>query len=386
VLVRDSSTGGLVALGGDRDEVAMYVCGITPYDATHLGHAATYLLFDELQRVARDAGLRVRYVQNVTDIDDPLLERAVQTGEDWTAIAERETQLFREDMAALRVIPPAAYIGAVEAIPDIVDAVQVLRERGAAYDVEGDTYFSVSAAPDFGEVSHLSVLDMVRLSGERGGDPDRAGKKDPLDSLLWQSARAGEPAWDSSLGHGRPGWHVECAAIALKHLGATIDVQGGGDDLVFPHHEMSAAQAAVITGEHPFARAFVHQAMVGYEGEKMSKSRGNLVLVSKLRAAGVDPMAIRLALLAHRHDAAWEWHDEEIDAAIARLERWRAAFARPSAGSAVPLIAALRHALRSGLDTPAALDAVDRWAGTEGADAAAPRTAATAVDALLGVT
>jgi L-cysteine:1D-myo-inositol 2-amino-2-deoxy-alpha-D-glucopyranoside ligase len=388
VRVRDSSTGRLVELGASRDELSMYVCGITPYDATHLGHAATYLLFDEVQRVARDAGKRVRYVQNVTDVDDPLLERAVQTGEDWTAIAERETQLFREDMAALRVIPPQAYIGAVEAIPDIVDAVEVLRDRGAAYDVEGDTYFSVSSAPDFGEVSHLSVPDMVRLSGERGGDPDRPGKKDPLDSLLWQSARPGEPAWDSSLGHGRPGWHVECAAIALKHLGATIDVQGGGDDLVFPHHEMSAAQAAVITGEHPFARAFVHQAMVGYDGEKMSKSRGNLVLVSKLRSDGVDPMAIRLALLAHRHDAAWEWHDAEINAAVARLDRWRAAFARPAGPPAAPLIDALRHALRNGLDTPAALDAVDTWAGTDGADgadAAAPKTAATAVDALLGI-
>jgi L-cysteine:1D-myo-inositol 2-amino-2-deoxy-alpha-D-glucopyranoside ligase len=153
----------------------MYVCGITPYDATHLGHAATYLLFDELQRVARDAGKTVRYVQNVTDVDDPLLERAVQTGEDWTAIAERETQLFREDMTALRVLAPDEYIGAVEAIPDITRAIVTLRDQGAAYDVDGDTYFAVSAAPDFGEVSHLPVAEMVRLSGERGGDPDRTG-------------------------------------------------------------------------------------------------------------------------------------------------------------------------------------------------------------------
>jgi L-cysteine:1D-myo-inositol 2-amino-2-deoxy-alpha-D-glucopyranoside ligase len=385
IRVRDSSTGELAAIGDGRDEVSMYVCGITPYDATHLGHAATYLLFDELQRVARDAGKWVRYVQNVTDVDDPLLERAVQTGEDWTAIAERETQLFREDMTALRVIAPMAYIGAVEAIPDVVEAVVALRDRGAAYDVDGDTYFSVAAAPDFGEVSHLSVPDMVRLSGERGGDPGRAGKKDPLDSLLWQSARPGEPAWDSPLGHGRPGWHIECAAIALEHLGQTIDVQGGGDDLVFPHHEMSAAQAAVITGEHPFARAYVHQAMVGYGGEKMSKSRGNLVLVSKLRADGIDPMAIRLALLAHSHEAAWEWHDEEIDAAVARLGRWRAGFARPSAAPADALVAALRHALRNGLNTPAALDAVDAWVAREGDDVPAPAAAATAVDALLGI-
>jgi L-cysteine:1D-myo-inositol 2-amino-2-deoxy-alpha-D-glucopyranoside ligase len=385
VLARNSSTHQLAEIGAGRDEILMYVCGITPYDATHLGHASTYLLFDELQRVCRDAGKKVRYVQNVTDVDDPLLERAVQTGEDWSAIAERETQLFREDMMALRVLAPDEYIGAVEAIPDIVEAIQGLQDRGAAYEVDNDTYFSVASDPDFGEVGKLSVAEMVELSRERGGDPDRAGKKDPLDALLWQAARDGEPAWDSPLGHGRPGWHVECAAIALKHLGPTIDIQGGGDDLVFPHHELSAAQAEVITGSHPFARAYVHQAMVGYDGEKMSKSKGNLVLVSRLRAAGVDPMAIRLALLAHRHDAAWEWHDGDIDASVSQLDRWRAGFARPSGPPAEPLIASLRATLRAGLNTPAALHAVDDWAAGAGADTEAPHDAATAVDALLGI-
>jgi L-cysteine:1D-myo-inositol 2-amino-2-deoxy-alpha-D-glucopyranoside ligase len=385
IRVRDSSKHDLVEIGAGRDELLMYVCGITPYDATHLGHAATYLLFDELQRVARDAGKTVRYVQNVTDVDDPLLERAAQTGEDWTALAERETELFREDMAALRVLAPDEYIGAVEAMPDVVEAITALRERGGAYDLEGDTYFSVAAGPRFGAVSGLSVEEMVRLSGERGGDPQRAGKKDPLDCLLWQAARPGEPAWDSPLGHGRPGWHVECAAIALKHLGPSIDVQGGGDDLIFPHHELSSAEAEVITGDPPFARAFVHQAMVGYDGEKMSKSRGNLVLVSKLRASGVDPMAIRLALLAHRHDAAWEWNDEEIGAAVDRLGRWRAAFQRPTGAPATDLVTALRRTLRGGLDTPAALDAVDDWVAADGSDPGAPAAAANAVDALLGV-
>jgi L-cysteine:1D-myo-inositol 2-amino-2-deoxy-alpha-D-glucopyranoside ligase len=385
ILVSDSSTGSLTEVSAGRDELAMYVCGITPYDATHLGHAATYLLFDELQRVALDAGKTVRYVQNVTDVDDPLLERAAQTGEDWTELAERETELFREDMTALRIIAPAAYIGAVEAIPDVVNAIVTLRDRGAAYELEGDTYFSVAAAPEFGDVSGLPVAEMVRLSGERGGDPERLGKKDPLDCLLWQAARPGEPSWDSELGAGRPGWHIECAAIALEHLGPAIDVQGGGDDLVFPHHELSAAEAEVITGSHPFARAFVHQAMVGYEGEKMSKSRGNLVLVSKLRADGVDPMAIRLALLAHSHDAAWEWHDSEIDAARERLMRWRAAFARAEAPAAGPLIVELRAVLRTGLNTPAALQAVDAWTQAEGADKSAPAEVAVAVDALLGI-
>jgi L-cysteine:1D-myo-inositol 2-amino-2-deoxy-alpha-D-glucopyranoside ligase len=385
MLVRDSARGGLTEIGAGRDSILMYVCGITPYDATHLGHAATYLLFDELQRVARDAGKTVRYVQNVTDVDDPLLERAAQTGEDWTAIAERETQLFREDMTALRVIAPEEYVGAVEAIPDIVESISELRDRGAAYELEGDTYFSVAAAPDFGSVSRMPAAEMVRLSGERGGDPARPGKKDPLDCLLWQAAKPGEPAWDSALGHGRPGWHIECAAIALKHLGPSIDVQGGGDDLVFPHHELSSAQAGVLTGERPFARANVHQAMVGYHGGKMSKSKGNLVLVSTLRAAGVDPMAIRLALLAHSHQAAWEWHDDEIDAAVAQLAAWRAALERPAGAGAAGLIADLRAALRGGLDSAAALRAVDTWAAAEGDVPGAPATAAVAVDALLGI-
>jgi L-cysteine:1D-myo-inositol 2-amino-2-deoxy-alpha-D-glucopyranoside ligase len=288
-------------------------------------------------------------------------------------------------MAALRVLAPAAYIGAVEAIPDIADAVVTLRDSGAGYDVDSDIYFSVASAPDFGEVGHLSVEEMTRLSAERGGDPDRAGKKDPLDPLLWKSARPDEPAWDSPLGHGRPGWHIECAVIAMKYLGATIDVQGGGDDLVFPHHEMSAAHAETLTGEHPFARAFVHQALVGYDGEKMSKSRGNLVLVSKLRAAGVDPMAIRLALLAHNHDVAWEWHDPEIDVATDRLSRWRTALSRPAASPSAPLVGALRTVLREGQDTAAALDAVDAWAAADGDDPAAPAGASTAIDALLGI-
>ena len=383
--VHDTSTGTLQTVEGRDGAVRMYVCGITPYDATHLGHAATYLLFDLVQRACLDAGLDVRYVQNVTDIDDPLLERAVQTGQDWRAIALRETALFRDDMAALRVIPPDEYIGAVEAIPDIVDIVERLRERGAAYDLDGDIYFSVASAPRFGEVGHYSAVDMLRLSGERGGDPDRPGKKDPLDCLLWQGAKPEEPSWDSPLGPGRPGWHVECAAIALRHLGDEIDINGGGSDLVFPHHELSAAEAEVATGAPSFARAYVHQAMVAYEGEKMSKSRGNLVFVSRLRAAGVDPMALRLALLAHRHTADWEWHDPELDVAIARLERWRAALARAAAPAAAPVVRDLRKALGDGLDTPKALDVVDAWVATQGDDAGAPAAVAAAIDALLGI-
>ena len=383
--VPDTATGDLVEIVGDEGVLRLYVCGITPYDATHLGHAATYLLFDLIQRVAIDAGLTIRYVQNVTDVDDPLLERASATGDDWVALAERETQLFREDMTALRILPPDHYIGAVEAIPYIVDTVASLRDRGAAYELDGDIYFSVAAAPHFGAVGHYSVEEMVALSRERGGDPDRPGKKDPLDCLLWQAARPGEPAWDSPMGRGRPGWHIECAAIALRHLGPSISVNGGGSDLIFPHHELSAAEASVLTGVWPFAQAFVHQGLVGYQGEKMSKSRGNLVFVSRLRTSGVDPMAIRLALLAHEPGADWEWYDDEIGLARTRLARWRSALARPSAPPAVPIVEALRNELADGLRTPRALDVIDGWADTPGEDIAAPAQVAAAVDALLGV-
>ncbi len=367
----------------------MYVCGITPYDATHLGHAATYVTYDLLQRVLRDAGHEVAYVQNVTDVDDPLLERAARDGEDWRELAERETQRFREDMVALRVLPPKAYVGAVEAIPLIVTMIEELRDKGATYALDGDVYFAVSSAPRFGEVGHYSFVQMLEYAGERGGDPDRPGKKDPLDPLLWRAERPGEPSWDSPFGPGRPGWHVECAAIAREHLGVTIDIQGGGSDLVFPHHECGAAHAEVASAGRPFARTYVHSGMLAYEGTKMSKSLGNLVFVSHLRAEGADPAAIRLALLAHRYRDDWEWTAAELDAAAGRLERWRAAAALPAGPRAEAVVEQVRRRLADDLDAPAALSAVDRWARDAlvrgGHDAAAPQLMRALVDALLGV-
>jgi L-cysteine:1D-myo-inositol 2-amino-2-deoxy-alpha-D-glucopyranoside ligase len=367
----------------------MYVCGITPYDATHLGHAATYLAFDLVQRVWRDAGTAVRYVQNVTDVDDPLLERAARDGEDWTALAERETALFRADMAALRVLPPDDYVGAVEAIPQIVPLVQQLLDAGAAYPVDDDVYFSVQSSPRFGYQSGLDADTMLALSAERGGDPERSGKKDPLDPVLWRAARPGEPSWDSPLGPGRPGWHVECTAIALDRLDQPIDVQGGGSDLAFPHHEMSAAHAEVATGSWPFARAYVHAGMVGLDGEKMSKSRGNLVLVSRLLEAGTDPAALRLALLDAHYRADRDWRAADLDAAVARLDRWRRAVALPAGPDATPALDRVRERLANDLDTPAALHAVDRWADEAlargGRDPDAPRLVRDLSDALLGV-
>jgi L-cysteine:1D-myo-inositol 2-amino-2-deoxy-alpha-D-glucopyranoside ligase len=368
----------------------IYVCGITPYDATHLGHAATYNAFDLVQRVWLDTGHQVEYVQNVTDVDDPLLERAADTGEDWRALAERETDLFRQDMTALRLLPPAHYIGAVEAIPGIVPLIERLRDLGAAYEIDGDIYFSVHSDPDFGKVSRLDAAAMRVLSAERGGDPERAGKKDPVDPMLWRTAREGEPSWDGgSLGPGRPGWHIECVAIALDHLGMGFDVQGGGSDLAFPHHEMGASHAQVLTGQYPYAKAYVHAGMVGLDGEKMSKSRGNLVFVSALREQGVDPAAIRLALLAHHYRSDWEWTQGVLDEAVERLARWRAAVSRPDGPPADGVLAAVRAALADDLDAPRALAAVDEWAALQaasgGTDTGAPGLVSRTVDALLGV-
>ncbi|MER5333662.1 cysteine--1-D-myo-inosityl 2-amino-2-deoxy-alpha-D-glucopyranoside ligase [Micromonospora sp. NPDC002717] len=371
----------------------MYVCGITPYDATHLGHAATMIAFDLVQRMWRDAGLDVRYVQNVTDIDDPLLERAERDGEDWKVLAMRETALFREDMEALRIIPPAHYVGAVESIPDIAEKVLVLLKEGAAYRLEdgtGDVYFDIAAAPRFGYESNLTREQMLEIFPERGGDPDRAGKRDPLDPLLWRGAREGEPSWPGGdLGSGRPGWHIECAVIALNLLGDRIDVQGGGNDLIFPHHECSAAHAERLTGAAPFADHYVHAGMIGLDGEKMSKSRGNLVFVSRLRADRVDPMAVRLALLSGHYRADRTWTDELLAAAQQRLARWRQAAAVPAGPSGEAFLAGVRARLADDLDSPAALVLADEWAAAALAgtatDPAAPTLFADTLDALLGI-
>jgi len=357
----------------------MYVCGITPYDATHIGHAATYLAFDLLNRAWRDGGHEVRYVQNVTDVDDPLLERASATGRDWRELAAEQTDLFAADMAALAVVPPDEYIGAVEAVPLVVSAVQRLLDAGHAYQVggyhlpsgevepDGDVYFSVHTDPRFGAVANLDEATMLQIFAERGGDPDRPGKKHPLDCLLWRVARPGEPAWDGgALGMGRPGWHIECTTIALEHLGMSFDVQGGGSDLAFPHHEMGAAEGQVLTGTWPYARAYAHAGMVALDGHKMSKSRGILVFVSSLRAEGIDPAAIRLAILAQHYRSDWEWTPDGLAAAERRLTTWRAAaIAGDHEAADEHLLATLRERLADDLDAPGALAAVDAWAAAE---------------------
>jgi L-cysteine:1D-myo-inositol 2-amino-2-deoxy-alpha-D-glucopyranoside ligase len=405
--LRNTATGELTRAAAGP-VATLYACGITPYDATHIGHAATYVAWDLLVRAWRDAGHEVIYVQNVTDVDDPLLERASRDGEDWRALADREVALYRRDMEALRILPPAHLVGVVEALPVIERLSQVLADRGALYELERDVYFSRASDPAFGAVSHLDPPAMLELFAERGGDPARPGKKDPLDALVWLTARPGEPSWASPFGPGRPGWHVECAAIATSHLGPVFDVQAGGSDLIFPHHEFSASHARVAFGERSaFARVYAHSGMVRLDGEKMSKSLGNLVFVSSLLADGVDPMAIRLAIMAHRYGDDWDWTAAGLAAAQERLARWRAAVARAQSGAgssgadsaSVPggpaaesVLAEVRKRVADDLDAPGALAAVDRWASAVLAAPALPpgMPAAAAlvrdtVDALLGI-
>ncbi len=369
VRLHDTSSGELVTHVPDGP-AKLYVCGITPYDATHMGHAATYVAFDLLLRAWRNAGHEVSYVQNVTDVDDPLLERAEKINIDWRELADRETELFRQDMTALRVVPPGHYIGAVEAIPLIVELIEKLDAAGSIYRVDDDLYFSVTADPAFGDESGWSREQMLEVYSDRGGDPERPGKRDPLDCVVWRAERPGEPGWDSPWGHGRPGWHIECTAIAMRYLGSPFDIQGGGSDLIFPHHEMCASEAHVATPGTPFARAFAHAGMVAYDGEKMSKSKGNLVFVSALRNADLDPMAIRLVLLRHHYRSDWEWTDEQLWDAVDTLARWRHAMTLGAGAPAGPVVEEVLAALSDDLDAPRAVEAIDSWARATNGDGA----------------
>jgi L-cysteine:1D-myo-inositol 2-amino-2-deoxy-alpha-D-glucopyranoside ligase len=373
-----------------RPETAaqLYVCGITPYDATHIGHAATYLAYDGLIRLWMDAGYDVDYVQNVTDVDDPLLERATATGVDWRDLAASQTDLFRGDMEALAIIPPTHYVAVTEMIEPTADAVKTLLDQGIAYYVDTDVYFdsataSVSAPWALGDESRLDRSTMLELSAERGGDPDRAGKRDPLDPLLWRGARDGEPSWETVLGSGRPGWHIECAVIAEQHLTLPLTVQAGGSDLVFPHHEFTDGHAAALTGT-PLAQAYSHAGLVAYQGEKMSKSLGNLVLVSQLTSSGIDPRAIRLSILAQTYRVDWEWTDALLVDGRERLLRWNAwaQAASDDATDETDLLRELRSTLSNDLDTSGAIRVIDAAinSGTR-----ASRVDVAAIDALLGV-
>ena len=391
LVLTDTATSSKKALEKKRT-YRMYVCGITPYDATHLGHAATYLTFDLINRYLRATGAHVSYVQNITDIDDPLLERANRDGVDWSELAQQQIDLFRSDMVHLRVIPPAHYIGAVEAIPLVVQAISELEEQSSIYPVDSDLYFSVKKDSDFGSRSNFSQAKMLEIFAERGGDPDRVGKSDPLDCLVWMSQRVNEPGWDSSLGKGRPGWHIECTAIALEYLDPSdleetlIDIQGGGSDLIFPHHEMCAAQARVITGKE-LSASYVHAGMIGLDGEKMSKSKGNLVFVSRLIAEGVSPMVIRWALMSDHYRSDRMWSDDVLQEAHVAIDQLTAALAQKDCAPTEDLINSIVLALSDDLDTPLIVSQLKNWSsltlsGEGGGESSDLRIA---LDALLGL-
>ncbi|MGH9277054.1 MAG: class I tRNA ligase family protein [Acidimicrobiales bacterium] len=350
--------------------VTMYTCGITPYDATHVGHAATYLFYDVLQRRLRDAGRDTRCVRNVTDVDDDILRKARELGVRYGDLAAEEVARFQADMEVLNVLPVASEPTASSAIDDIQRVVATLLDRGHAYRSGGAVYYGVETFDRFGRLSHLDRATMLDLAGERGGNPDDPAKRDPLDFVLWQPSAPDEPAWESPWGAGRPGWHIECSTLATRELGPTIDLHGGGTDLVFPHHECEIAQAEAANGQ-PFVRHWLHAPMVTLDGVKMSKSVGNLVFVSEL-VKDWDPMAVRLALLDHDHHDSWDWHDGLLPAADERLQRWRAQ-AGPGEGGLFDV----RAALDDDLDIPRALAAID--------DAAARGEAVGAAAQVVGV-
>ena len=354
-------------------QVLMYTCGITPYDATHLGHAATFIAYDVLQRRLLDLGHTVKCVRNVTDVDDPLFAKARQLGVHYLDLAAGEEARFERDMVALDALPVHSTPRASSAIPDIRGFIGMVLERGFAYEAGGSVYFDVSKFPSFGAVSHYSEAEMIEFAKERGGNVDDPHKRHPLDFVLWHPSAPDEPSWDTLWGPGRPGWHIECSALALRELGTTIDLHGGGSDLIFPHHECERAQSEAATGA-PFVKHWMHVAMVHKDGAKMSKSLGNLVFVDQLRKEW-DPRAIRLAIIEHHYRVEWEWEDGLMARNAARLTAWHDAAAAHADDPGV--LDDVRAALDDDLDTPAALAVID-------AAAAAGRGVASAAK-LLGV-
>jgi L-cysteine:1D-myo-inositol 2-amino-2-deoxy-alpha-D-glucopyranoside ligase len=348
----------------------MYVCGITPYDATHLGHAATYLTFDLINRYLSLSGVKVDFVENITDIDDPLFERAKRDNQSWSELGSSQVALFESDMTSLRVLPPRNYVSVTEAMDSIIIAIERLVDEGFTYELSGNIYFRISP---YLESLPITLEAAIEIFAQRGGDPERSGKQHPLDPILWVANKDGEPGWNSKMGFGRPGWHIECSVIALENLvgpdyleeqsgvSKTISLQGGGTDLIFPHHFMSAALAKALTKED-FAQAYLHAAMVGLDGEKMSKSKGNLVFVSKLLKEGIDPMTLRHALLSERYSEDRMWSQETLQQSEERVVRLRSALSRIECAPTDGVIQLIAQSIADDLNTPTALDVLDKWA------------------------
>jgi L-cysteine:1D-myo-inositol 2-amino-2-deoxy-alpha-D-glucopyranoside ligase len=341
----------------DPSDVKMYVCGITPYDTTHLGHAFTYTVFDVLYRTLEFKGYKINYTQNVTDIDDDILKKAKQVRQDWRALGQYWTDLFVNDNKELNNIPPTNYVKATETIPTIIEIVEKLIDEGYGYEKNGNVYFRTQNDEEYGKLSKYAPEQMKKLSAERGADPKDKNKEHPLDFIMWQKSAQGEPSWDSPWGKGRPGWHIECSAMAYKYLDKKVDIHGGGSDLIYPHHESEIAQSEHFTGEKPFSQFWMHTGAVMYEGEKMSKSLGNLVMVSKLLKT-YSPNAIRLMLLRHHYRTPWDFRQKDLDEAQRHIEdieetvKIKPAF---PGEEDMPMIKQFTEALENDLDTPKAL-------------------------------
>ena len=384
--IRDSSA-GLIQFKKSED-FWMYVCGITPYDATHLGHAATYLAFDLIYRYQFLSGKNIKFVENITDIDDPLLERANRDKVDWSALADSQINLFKSDMSALRVIPPEHFIKVTESLTIIEEFIKRLAKNGYLYEIEKDYYFAVE---QFLADLPIPVDEAVKVFSERGGDPHRVGKKHPLDPLVWSAHVGNEPGWESSFGLGRPGWHVECTAIACHYLDENennpiVALQGGGSDLIFPHHFMSAQIIQAAYGRE-FSESFVHAAMISLDGEKMSKSKGNLVFVSKLLESGIDPMILRWALLRGHFQQDRAWSNELLEISTKEVELVRSALAQSEVADTKNVINSLIQDISNNLDTPSALDRLTKWANLSQSNPIVNQSGlmARAVDSLLGL-
>jgi len=384
----DSYKGKKVDILGEQSSI--YICGITPYDATHMGHAATYLTFDLVNRYLKASGKNVSFVENITDIDDPLLERATRDNQDWRELAESQIELFREDMTSLGVLPPNAYRGVIESMDEIISTVAEMIATEKSYELEGDIYLDLHQVDGAIENLPLALDQALKIFEERGGDPARAGKRHALDPLLWKGRKGDDPFWEAPFGQGRPGWHIECTAIALKNLpkasSTSITLQAGGSDLIFPHHYMTALQAKALTGVE-FASCYSHAGMIGLDGEKMSKSKGNLVFVSKLRQEGVSPALIRIALFANRYSTDRMWSRELVDEANKLLTRLLSALSRQEVAPTFEVVQEIVNAISDDLNTPKVFDLLNTWSlkTEEGQVGGSPGEISRALDTYLGI-
>jgi L-cysteine:1D-myo-inositol 2-amino-2-deoxy-alpha-D-glucopyranoside ligase len=385
----DSYKGKKVDILGEQSSI--YICGITPYDATHMGHAATYLTFDLVNRYLRASGKNVSFVENITDIDDPLLERATRDNQDWRELAESQIELFREDMTSLGVLPPNAYRGVIESMDEIISTVEEMIATGKSYILDGDIYLDLNQVDGAIENLPLALDQALKIFEERGGDPARVGKRHALDPLLWKARKGDDPFWEAPFGQGRPGWHIECTAIALKNLpnasSTSITLQAGGSDLMFPHHYMTALQAKALTGVE-FASCYSHAGMIGLDGEKMSKSKGNLVFVSKLRQEGVSPALIRIALFADRYSTDRMWNRELLDDANKLLARLLSALSRQEVAPTFEVVQEIVNAISDDLNTPKVFELLNSWClkTEEGEVGGSPGEISRALDTYLGIT